>query len=256
MCLQFKQDKASLTLRYFLFSDESKETSDDVEENKDNETENKEEEAENKDKETENKNEETEKMDGEIKDKDEEMENNDEESQDNVVLLDKGEDSVLSASEIMEVVRNIKKDPDALGGEFDDNQDPDIKREKGAVPLPQPIVDTTHASVVCSIDGNVELEDTPQQVGNGPPKIKITITKPAIQSALKDSKESDELELTSSTEAPNSTMAATLSLNSQPYPPGEEPVPQYVKPKLIGRKLQDLPPVLKGSEMSGLCSIM
>lgn len=231
-------------LSVILFSGEgeSKDTPDDVEENKDKETENKEEEAHNKEEEIEN--------------MDEETKNNDEESQDNVVLLDKGEDSVLSASEIMEVVRNIKKDPDALGGEFDDIQDPDIKREKGAVPLPQPIVDTTHASVVCSIDGNVELEDTPQQVGNGPPKIKITITKPAIQSALKDSKESDELELTSCTEAPNSTMAATLSLNSQPYPPGEEPVPQYVKPKLIGRKLQDLPPVLKGSEMSGLCSIM
>ncbi|XP_046665109.1 uncharacterized protein LOC124357394 isoform X3 [Homalodisca vitripennis] len=174
---------------------------------------------------------------------------------DSVLVMDKKEDSVLSTEEILEVVRNIKKDPDTLGGEYEEDglvSGIDIKKEKGEVPLPAPVVDTTHATVTCLIDGNVEFEETPQQMNiGGPPKIKINITKSSVQPKEKE----NELEIVES-ESSNTTLPATLSLFTQPPPPGEEPVPQSVKPLLRKQKLQEMPPVLKGSEMSGLCSIM
>lgn len=185
----------------------------------------------------------------------------DDNTQDDLIVMDKGEDSIISQAEILEVVRNIKKDPDALGGEYEEVHDPDVKKEKGEVPLPSPVVDTTHATVTCLIDGNVEFDETPHQLNvGGPPKIKINITKPITQPAPKETtieiadSDSSTLERLSLSQPPPPGEECLL----QPPPPGEEPVliPANVKERLIGVELQQLPMVAKGQELSGLCTIM
>lgn len=103
--------------------------------------------------------------------------------------------------------------------------------------------------MVTLIDGNVEFES-----GMAPPssgisgKIKINITKPLPVITTKENKDlvSSEIDSTS----------PELIDPSQPLPPGEEPVQLNVKPALQGLTLKKLPPVQKGSELTGLCSIM
>lgn len=193
-------------------------------------------------------------------DKEENLEIRDESSQDDLIMMEKGENSMLSNEEIMEVVKNIKKDPDALGGEFEDVGD-EAKKDKGAVPVPAPVVDTTHTSVTSLIDGNVEFEETPQQMSvGGPPRIKINITKAVVKQPL--TKEKDEFEDIKSPEALNeeesNPQRSKFTILNQPPPPGEECLPQNMKPRLYENKhlRKELPVVSKGTEMSGLCSIM
>lgn len=101
-------------------------------------------------------------------------------------------------------------------------------------------VDTTYAAVKSSIDGNVELDSTPALVPAAPSRIKINITKPL--NSNKDSEENKEKE--KMVETPVEENA------EQPL------VAASIKPSLQGRKLSNLPPVEKGQELSGLCSIM
>lgn len=102
-------------------------------------------------------------------------------------------------------------------------------------------VDTTYAAVKSSIDGNVELDSTPALVPAAPSRIKINITKP-----LNSNKESEE-----NKEKEKITVETSAEENA------EQPlVPASIKPSLQGRKLSNLPPVEKGQELSGLCSIM
>lgn len=102
-------------------------------------------------------------------------------------------------------------------------------------------VDTTYAAVKSSIDGNVELDSTPSLVPAAPSRIKINITKPL--NSNKESEESKEKE----------KIAAETSVEEN----AEQPlVAASIKPSLQGRKLSILPPVEKGQELSGLCSIM
>ncbi|XP_054263515.1 uncharacterized protein LOC128986927 isoform X2 [Macrosteles quadrilineatus] len=181
-----------------------------------------------------------------------------EDSQDDLLMLvDKVDDSILSKDEIMEVVKNIKKDPDALGGEYEES---DVKKEKGEIPLPAPVVDTTHATVTCLIDGNVEFEEAAQKISQGPPRIKINISK-AIQPAPKEKKdESKEEEPTETPTIPDiisdNPKVTPTSLNCQPLPPGEEPIPVTKKERLKKAELVEYPPVARDKELSGLCSIM
>lgn len=114
---------------------------------------------------------------------------------------------------------------------------------------PKTQVDTTHTDVHISIDGNVEFDSstvttaTPTFGG----KIKINISKPLPIVQPKETKEvSVESELSMD----------TFIDPSQPLPPGEEPVQLNVKPALQGLELKRLPPVEKGKELTGLCSIM
>jgi hypothetical protein len=134
-----------------------------------------------------------------------------------------------------------------------------------------PAADTTHAAVACSIDGNVKFEDSPK-ITSGPisGKIKINITKSLTSVAAKESQSEGEVETlvadqsTDNESDPVPTEAnreskeeATSDENvdsQEPPPPGVESV--QLKPRLVGRKLTELPPVMKGTELSGLCSIM
>ncbi|KAF2885051.1 hypothetical protein ILUMI_21106 [Ignelater luminosus] len=118
-----------------------------------------------------------------------------------------------------------------------DEPEPDI--------LPPDSADTTHIEVVSSIDGNVELDSgvpTSSGISN---KIKINITKPLPTVVPKESRDIISEELKTDCIDP-----------SQPLPPGEEPVQLHVKPALKGLELKRQPTVKKGSELTGLCSIM
>lgn len=105
------------------------------------------------------------------------------------------------------------------------------------------MVDTTYVAVKSSIDGNVELDSTPAPIPVAPSRIKINITKPL--SANKEPEEDKEKEKTTTVTAESSEEEFTQTL-----------VPASIKPALCGRKLSNLPPVEKGQELSGLCSIM
>lgn len=101
-------------------------------------------------------------------------------------------------------------------------------------------VDTTYAAVKSSIDGNVELDSTPAAIPAAPSRIKINITKPlCINKEPEDSKEKEKPIV----ETPTEEIIEPL-------------VPASIKPTLQGRKLSNLPPVERGQELSGLCSIM
>ncbi|XP_018312633.1 uncharacterized protein Pcf11 isoform X1 [Mycetomoellerius zeteki] len=102
-------------------------------------------------------------------------------------------------------------------------------------------VDTTYAAVKSSIDGNVELDSTPPAIPAAPSRIKINITKPLnINKEPEENKEKDKVAVETSAEEK-----------------AEQPlVAASIKPSLQGRKLSILPPVEKGQELSGLCSIM
>lgn len=133
-----------------------------------------------------------------------------------------------------------------------------------------PAVDTTYAAVACSIDGNVKFEDSPQLTpGPGPGKIKINITTlPSVMAKESQSEgDAEVLPTDQSTDNGNGPALAEATRESgeeaaggeevdlqEPPPPGVEPV--QLKPRLVGRKLTNLPPVTKGTELSGLCCIM
>lgn len=118
--------------------------------------------------------------------------------------------------------------------------------------LPEPAktdVDTTHAELVSSIDGNVELDTGAAPAPNAiAGKIKINISKPIAVVPPKESVKEPSAESDLSSE--------TFIDPSQPLPPGEEPVQLNVKPALKGVELKKLPVVKKGAELTGLCSIM
>ncbi|XP_020280817.1 uncharacterized protein LOC109853274 isoform X2 [Pseudomyrmex gracilis] len=157
-----------------------------------------------------------------------------------------------SPGEAIMPFENIKIKEEPLDIDEDANQDSEmflcenihIKEEPVEEPIePNPeeiTVDTTYTAVKSSIDGNVELESTPAPIVAAPSRIKINITKPlSSNKEPEDTKEKEKVET----------------------PPVEENVEQplvavSIKPSLQGRKLSNLPPVEKGQELSGLCSIM
>lgn len=107
-----------------------------------------------------------------------------------------------------------------------------------------PVIDTTHNTVTSSIDGNVQLDDaTPAPVlplGG----IRINISKSIPSFVNQEDKASEKV-------------LDDVSVDDEPLPPGEEPELEYkLKPSLEGVHLSRQPPVQKGSELSGLCSIM
>ncbi|XP_033608498.1 uncharacterized protein LOC111867245 isoform X3 [Cryptotermes secundus] len=131
-----------------------------------------------------------------------------------------------------------------------------------------PAVDTTYAAVACSIDGNVKFEDSPQITsGPIPGKIKINIT--TLPSVIaKESQSEGDVEILPTDQSTDNGHGPVLAEatkecgeeaaggedGEEPPPPGVEPV--QLKPRLVGRNLTVLPPVVKGSELSGLCSVM
>ena len=103
-------------------------------------------------------------------------------------------------------------------------------------------------TIISSIDVNTEpvlsVPTTTASIGS---KIKINISKPLPVITPKEPKE-----------IPCDSVPSLEPVidPSQPLPPGEEPVQLNIKPALRGVELKKLPPVQKGSELTGMCSIM
>uniref|UniRef100_A0A1B6C345 CID domain-containing protein n=3 Tax=Clastoptera arizonana TaxID=38151 RepID=A0A1B6C345_9HEMI len=157
----------------------------------------------------------------------------------------------LTTIDVEDVVKNIKQEP--MDEEIPDSEG-GMKKGTEEINIPEPVVDTTHAAVECSIDGNLQFDDSPQVAISAPPKIKINITKP-LSTQPPVTTDLKEVENESSVTYPVNVFN-TIVETQQPPPPGEEPGPLHLKPRLLGKKLQDLPALSKGSELSGLCSIM
>jgi pre-mRNA cleavage complex 2 protein Pcf11 len=99
-----------------------------------------------------------------------------------------------------------------------------------------------------SIDGNTEpVLSVPTSTASIGSKIKINISKQLPVIAPKEPKD-----------VPCDAVPCLDPVidPSQPLPPGEEPVQLNVKPALRGVDLKKMPPVQKGSELTGMCSIM
>ncbi|CAH0560740.1 unnamed protein product [Brassicogethes aeneus] len=105
---------------------------------------------------------------------------------------------------------------------------------------------SAHPTFLTSIDGNVELNSNVAATASK--GIKINISKPLSVIAPKETSRDAGEGLVDPTEG--------LIDPSQPLPPGEEPVQLNLKPALQGVALRKMPPVAKGAELSGLCSIM
>lgn len=115
-------------------------------------------------------------------------------------------------------------------------------------------VDNTQAELVSSMDGNVQLEAGPTLASGGGlgNKIKINITKPIVSVQPKEPTSSSQKEapavVVPIVEAPIE--------NDEPLPPGEEPIQLNLKPTLQGLKLTKQATVMKGTELTGMYSIM
>ncbi|XP_045478783.1 uncharacterized protein LOC123683864 isoform X2 [Harmonia axyridis] len=105
------------------------------------------------------------------------------------------------------------------------------------------------SAFVPSIDGNLEMDiSAPTPVSNVCGKIKINIHKPlpVIPPRYNNKDISPE----------SDTLPESVIDPSQPLPPGEEPILLKLKPALQGVELKKMPRVQKGSELSGMCTIM
>lgn len=113
---------------------------------------------------------------------------------------------------------------------------------------PPAFSEPSQPTIISSIDGNVEpVATVPTTTASIGSKIKINISKPLPVIAPKETKD-----------VPCDSVSSLEPVidPSQPLPPGEEPVQLNVKPALRGIELKKLPPVKKGSELTGMCSIM
>lgn len=103
-------------------------------------------------------------------------------------------------------------------------------------------VDNTHATVESSIDGNLQLDaaNAPATaIPLGGIRINISKSLPTFVNNQEDK------------------MLEDISVDDEPLPPGEEPEMEYsLKPGLEDVQFSRQPPVNRGNELSGLCSIM
>lgn len=111
------------------------------------------------------------------------------------------------------------------------------------------LTDAPHTEVVATIDGNVEFESGVTHSSGISGKIKINITKPLP--VINPHKETNKDLVCDNVENDKESIDP-----SQPLPPGEEPVQLYIKPSLKDINLKKLPPVKRGSELTGLCALM
>lgn len=157
----------------------------------------------------------------------------DKNTKDDLTVVDKEEDSIFIEAGILGLVRNIKKDPDALGGKYEEALDPDVKKEKGSI-----------ANSSCWHNSHLfnrwEFEESPQQLNvRGPPKEpKESLPKEPKESAV-------EIEVIV-------VLAEKLAPVTQPPPPH---IPVKVEERLRGKQLHDLPLARKEKEISGIWSI-
>ncbi|XP_050672811.1 pre-mRNA cleavage complex 2 protein Pcf11 isoform X1 [Leptidea sinapis] len=124
----------------------------------------------------------------------------------------------------------IKQEP------IDPDDEPIITAEEEHVAPPP--VEIIHSTVTSSIDGNLQLEDATPTVAFGGIRININKVPTFVNS-------------------PDDKVLDDISADDEPLPPGEEEELEFkLKPTLEGIQFGRQPPVQRGSELSGLCSIM
>lgn len=105
---------------------------------------------------------------------------------------------------------------------------------------------TSHPQLITSMDGNVELSApmvmVPTTISGGANRIKINISKP--------------LPVITPKEVNSENSDSNAVIRPKELPPIEDLEPLSYKPALQNVPLKKLPPVKKGSELTGLCSIM
>lgn len=113
----------------------------------------------------------------------------------------------------------------------------------------QPAASSTHqtqASMITSLDGNVQLQDAPTTIGIN--KIKINITKNVTKNVIKASDNNIGKQSESASEK-----GANANV-TEPYK--EEEITFEFKDTMKGVNFNKLPPVDSGTEESGFCTIM
>lgn len=120
-----------------------------------------------------------------------------------------------------------------------------VKTEPVDLINPNTMANTSHINETIYLDGNSEITAPKILL---PKKIKINIS-----SVL--SKNTDDA--TNNVSSLNEDTESGITFDyTEPLPPGEEVFTGRLKPRLIGNRMFEMPPVSKGKEMSGLCSIM
>ncbi|XP_035442631.2 pre-mRNA cleavage complex 2 protein Pcf11 isoform X3 [Spodoptera frugiperda] len=129
----------------------------------------------------------------------------------------------------------VKQEP------IDPDDEPILTAEEETI---QARIDHTHPTVESSIDGNLQLDAASIPTASIPiGGIRINISK-SLPSFVNNQNQEDK-------------MLEDVSADDEPLPPGEEPELEYtLKPALEGVQFSRQPPVNKGNELSGLCSIM
>ncbi|XP_045529689.1 pre-mRNA cleavage complex 2 protein Pcf11 isoform X1 [Pieris brassicae] len=126
----------------------------------------------------------------------------------------------------------IKQEP------VDPDDEPIITADLETPPV---TIETTHTTVTSSIDGNVQLDDATAAPALPIGGIRININKV----------------VTSFISPQEDKMLEDISADDEPLPPGEEPELEYkLKPELENVQFSRQPPLQRGNELSGLCSIM
>lgn len=192
-------------------------------------------------------------------------ENEDDSDVEEVQLIEQPIEEIIINDDINDLEPNLEtlnvEDIIAVQKEVDSLAEETVA-EVEPVEIVDKIVDITSVPNVATIDGNIELGDSLQVVSTGT-KIKLNIAKPATHNEEKPSSPkspANEVEPVSDAEMDdlmNGPPKELTTINAQPLPPGEELVTAAeIKPRLKERKLTEYPQVAKGTETSGLCSIM
>ncbi|RZC34227.1 pre-mRNA cleavage complex 2 protein Pcf11, partial [Asbolus verrucosus] len=133
------------------------------------------------------------------------------------------------------------------GGQIKIKSEPLDPDELPPVPVSEqsaPFTETTQPGFISSIDGNSEpISSIPTTTASIGSKIRINISKPLPVITPREPKD---------VPCDNVPSLEPVIDPSQPLPPGEEPIQLNIKPALRGLELKKLPPVQKGSELTGI----
>ncbi|XP_073991585.1 uncharacterized protein [Rhodnius prolixus] len=160
------------------------------------------------------------------------------------IIDDEDDENDINKSNQVSTSNNTNDQTKILDIPSDDDEDivdfSKIKVKTEKIDISELVSVPNHLTVVSSIDGNVELQDAAPVV-LPKNKIKINISSKHIQQ---------------SKPVTNEPVLEPNHATIEPPPPGEELFPANLKPRLVGQKMVIREPVYKGTDTSGLCTIM
>lgn len=124
--------------------------------------------------------------------------------------------------------------------------------EESETLIDSPPTKSGHEGVV-TMDGNIELMDSPAQIFSGPIKINIglNLAERVNSPRIEEPKPTEVVEDTVKETTPENVIPATSVASDE-----QNLVPVSLKPRVKESRLNVYPPVNKGTEKSALCSIM